>query len=78
MPHQFLGNAAIRERCLTGEQVVIRATESVDVGPDVHTRTVNSLLGGKVVRGAQHVFVILLGQVVVFVRIEEAGQAHVQ
>ena len=62
MLHQPLGNRSIGIRRMAGQQIVEGATQTVDIRPRVGLVAVERLLGGQIVSGAEHVFIVFQGE----------------
>ncbi len=77
VPHQFLRCIALTEGGLARQQEVESAAQAVNVGPDVHVMAVIRLFRQQIVGRAKDIFVVFLGQHVLFV-VEEPRQAHVE
>ena len=62
LPDQLLRRPTLREERSPGEQEVEGRTEGIEIGADIHVRTIDCLLGGHIVGGAENLVVELLGQ----------------
>lgn len=78
MPQQSLSERAVAERRVSGQPIVDRTAEAVDVGPAIDLMAVQSLFGRQIVRRAQHLFVVQHRQRILFRDFLKPGQPQIE